>query len=237
MIRHAYISGAIRGLGERLRRRWGLERPRRRFPVVMLGLYNTPDYRFYLRHPERVTVVWRGSDSRKVRDQVHQREARHIAISQQVHDSLKGFGVQSEIVPVTGVPLKKDVQPRGDKIYHYGNKEKYGTEYLDEIEQRAGIEILRTHWGLHEDISAVYRECFMGLRLTKHDGLPNTVVELGMMGRRCIYNGALPHAIPWSGVDDICESIEREYSLRHEDNTHIADDMYDYIDIGKEWLA
>ena len=81
-----------------------------------------------------------------------------------------------------------------------------------------------------------YKSCFIGLRLTTHDGLPNTICELGLMGRRCIYNGQLPHSIPYSNADDIVESIEREFKSRNEDNTLIANDMYDYLNIGDDWL-
>jgi hypothetical protein len=56
----------------------------------------------------------------------------------------------------------------------------------------------------------VYSKCFLGLRLTKHDGISATVQELGMMGIKTIHNGSTPSCINYTNVKDIIEIIERE---------------------------
>jgi hypothetical protein len=59
---------------------------------------------------------------------------------------------------------------------------------------------------------------------------------MGLMGRRSIFNGKIPHSIKWKGIEDICQSIMSEYETRHEDNIQIAKDIYNYISIGKTFL-
>jgi hypothetical protein len=73
-----------------------------------------------------------------------------------------------------------------------------------------------------EQLVDVYAQCFVNLRLTPHDGCPNTNIEMGLMGRRSIYNGDLPCSIRWNTVDDICQSIEREYLRRDKNNKQIT---------------
>ena len=80
-----------------------------------------------------------------------------------------------------------------------------------------------------EELVDVYSQCFLNLRLTPHDGCPNTNIEMGLMGRRSIYNGDLPASIPWKSVDDICQSIMREYSTRHVDNMYISKLFHNFI--------
>ncbi len=233
MIRHARVSGALK-FKEAIFRRWGFMEATAGYPVVMFGMYNQRDVDFFNNHKSHVTVVWSGSDASK--DHRLERDARHIAKSSCVQKRLKKKGIESEIIPITGTQPETDIHPMGDKIYHYGRGKKYGEQYIDEIEKITGIEVVRTRWGMYKDIKSIYRQCFIGLRLTPRDGLPNTVVELGLMGRRCVFNGDLPGSIPWEGIDDICNAIRNEYVRRHEDNSEVANNMCDFIDISDNWL-
>ena len=54
----------------------------------------------------------------------------------------------------------------------------------------------------------------MGLRLTNIDGLPNTVLEMGLMGRHCIHNGNTPNSLNYKSVEDIINHINNEYNNR-----------------------
>jgi hypothetical protein len=75
----------------------------------------------------------------------------------------------------------------------------------------------------------VYSQCFLNLRLTPHDGCPNTNIEMGLMGRRSIYNGDLPASIPWTSVDDICQNIMLEYSLREFSNNQVSKIYHTFV--------
>jgi len=88
----------------------------------------------------------------------------------------------------------------------------------------------------YNSMSGVYDKCFMGIRLTPHDGLPNTVVELGLMGRRCVWNGNLPNAIPWMKDADIIEAVSKEKDRIGQSFPDIRASMLNHISIGDEWL-
>ena len=72
----------------------------------------------------------------------------------------------------------------------------------------------------------------MGLRPIEHDGLSNTVSELGLMGRRVIWNGDTPNAINYTSKEEIVELVKQEYENRHSlDYQKLGDEMLDYLDV------
>jgi hypothetical protein len=83
----------------------------------------------------------------------------------------------------------------------------------------------------------------MGLRLTEHDGLPNTVIELGLMGRQSLCNAGTPASIPFdrNDVKNIAETIKQRIKdldgeINYGNQTDIAKQMRDFVNIGDEWL-
>jgi hypothetical protein len=56
------------------------------------------------------------------------------------------------------------------------------------------------------------------------------------MGRRCIYNGNLPNAIPYYNDEDIITIINKEYQIKMEDNSQIVNNMYNFLNIDDSWL-
>lgn len=205
------------------------------YPVVMFGLYHQKDYEFYLNHKGKIIVVWCGTDAMLAKkDILVKRHAKHIAISKFISNSLQG--IEHIIYPVSPTKPVIDVRLPGEYIYHYGDKPLYRPSWIPEIEKKTGISVLHAIHNTvpREKIKLIYEKCFIGLRLTDHDGLPNTVIELGLMGRRSIYNGGTPHSIPWKTIDDVCESIVKEKE-NLPDPVKVAYDWYQYIN-KNEWL-
>ena len=248
--KYGYVSRGVRFFKKKFLLKYNLsnysDKADDREPLVMFGLYYPEDYSLYRRYKGEVIVVWCGNDARSKLNRrtaalVKSRTARHIAMGKFISNSLRKFGIVNHILPVCPTILKKCPVPRGDKLYFYGgsNPKFYGDKYLPEIKKRTGLEIIKTDSATYtsDELQKIYAQCFLGLRLTTHDGLPNTVVELGLMGRRSIYNGGTPHSIPWTGIDDICESIMKEYNERKEDNTKIADDWEKYLNINNKWMC
>jgi hypothetical protein len=212
-------------------------------PVVFFGMYEDQDYKAFLQYTKTIIVVWCGTDTLMINPQrlkiLQSRNAIHIVKSKFQSADLNKLGISHEIIPISWQSFELDPVPLGKKIYHYGKGERYGEQYLPEIEKRTGIEIVKTTVNTYprEKLLEVYKDCFMGLRLTTHDGLPNTVIELGMMGRRCIYNGRLPNSIGWFDVKDICANIENENRNRDcWDIKKISAETKKFIDIGDSWL-
>ncbi len=62
----------------------------------------------------------------------------------------------------------------------------------------------------YEEIPSIYKQCFLGIRLTQQDGNANTVQEMGLMGIKCVHNGEFPNAINWFNLNDIIKIINEE---------------------------
>jgi predicted CoA-binding protein len=238
-VEKSYCSKAVKFFQSKFNENYGLkEIDNHTDSVVMFGMYDNADYDFAKNHKGKVKVVWCGSDAMRIRRVQELRNYEHIAMSSFISDDLKKHGINHSIIPVNPSSININLEPRGDHIYHYGGGEFYGEQYIEEIEQRTGLKVIHTSAKefSRSELMLIYKACFIGLRLTKHDGLPNTVIELALMGRRSIYNGELPNCIKWQGIDDICESIIEEYKRKDEDNNYIHQDMINYLKISNDWL-
>lgn len=243
-----YISSSVSTFKEKLFKKYDfIDYYDDNIPAVFFGLYGPSDYIVLSNHSSKVILVWCGSDALKINEEnvkiLLDKKISHIAMSEFISKDLEKFKIPHKVIPVT--PTDSILKPhiRGENVYVYTNGKNsnfYGQKLIDEIQKRIKYKLIIAHYNTYskEELIDIYKSCFMGLRLTQHDGLPNTVVELGLMGRRCIYNGNLPHSISWNNVDDICENIDKEYESRNNDDVNIIhNDMKRYIDIGTDWLS
>lgn len=217
-------------------------------PALFFGMYTSTDYKALDSHKGKAIVVWCGGDGKKLHRNLSEagesfNNARHIVLSDFLKDDLEKCNIKCELLPITPTSLEVNAEPRGDSIYIYigghNCEDPYGLNYVSEIEKRTGLNVIVAFKDSYtrEQLLKVYKNCFIGLRLTKHDGLPNTVIEMGLMGRRCLYNGGTPNAIKWNDIDDICESIMKEYNNRHIDDVQqVHDAVFDFVNIGTKWM-
>ena len=220
-------------------------------PCVMFGMYRGDDYDFYLKHQAPILVVWCGSDSMAPRLTPLRRKIilskphKHIATHDHGSADLKAAGIPHEVIPVTPAKIEFEHEPRGDNVYFYstgpdGYRDRmYGRRFLPEIKKRIGkINIIEADQQTYnrQELREVYKSCFLALRLTGHDGVPTTVLEMGIMGRKSVFNGSVPHCMHWNGVEDIAQTILKEYETRKQDNKYISEDIRKYLDIGYSWL-
>jgi len=249
-IKQAFTSSIVGSFRNRINNKYGFSNySSKDEPAVFFGCYQK-DTNLILAHNSLAVVVWRGGDGRHLnrRQEVYDRifrkkNIKHIAISSFIAKDLNKCNVPYIFLPICHVPSNQ-FQPveLGNKIYIYNymrRRSLYGQEIIDEVLSRlSDIEIFPTKWGKFplENMQGVYSQCFIGLRPIKHDGLSNTVIELGLTGRRCIYNGDLPNAIHWETVDDIVSSIREEYKKVGTKNEIVAKEVLDYITISDDWL-
>lgn len=165
----------------------------------------------------------------------------HIAISHWLADDLKSVDIPYIFLPVS-VYKNDDIKPcpLGDFVYIYkGLDPQYGLEMIRQI-HLPDITVVSSESVndySREEILKIYEKCFLGLRLTRHDGIANTVCELGLMGRKTIWNGDVPSAIHYNDVEDVRRIIMEEYNNRHNaDYNKVAQDVKNYLDIGEEFL-
>lgn len=161
----------------------------------------------------------------------------HIAISKTIKKSLTQLNINHIFVPIMGIDFKKYTPvKKGESIYIYTNltdPEYYGqSKYKKIIEKYPDINFIFTGCqkelitnsrngkyciptGMnnytHDDlVYKIYSKCFLGLRLTEHDGLAATVQELGLLGIKCVHNGASPSSLNYKSIEDIYDIIDKE---------------------------
>ncbi|MFO7939792.1 MAG: hypothetical protein R6U66_08585 [Bacteroidales bacterium] len=244
------VSGSVIFFADRMMKKFNLKRlTDNTSPVVVYGLYTASDFHFLQTHKPFKIVLWRGSDAMKIDSQraaivLKEKNCKHYAASENVQSSLARFGIDSEVFPITSTSVNIDAAPRGDSVYCYvGNKApstlmRYRIKILKRLENELPYKFIYTTFDKYnyQELLNVYRKCFIGVRLLDHDGMSNSILEMGLMGRRTISNSGLPLTIKWRHEDDIRDSIEKEYSIRKEDNKHIHDEYYKLINIGEKWL-
>lgn len=267
-IRQAYISPCLKHFEDRFRTKYGLieDYHSRNSPIVFFGCYTSRTAKLALNHNSDVIIVWAGSDAKGLyqylnrlkRDRIRtdayrnlalRRNVHHIAISKWIERDLLlcGFKFQSEPITPTSVEFCCTETPKlGDCLYSYGLEEKpevYNARATRKVLKcLPGIELVNLNLGdgthSYKDMWKIYQKCFLGLRLTEHDGLPNSVVELGLMGRKCVFNGTTPNALLWSDINDVVETIReermREDSLKR--RKKISKDMKEFLNVSDDWL-
>lgn len=241
----AHISNSLANFKDNFCYKYRLfDYTRKSHPAVFIGMYNAIDWSTFIKHKGHSTVVFQGMDCKDLTgltaELLKLKNPRVICISHWQSETLKNLNVEHELIPVSAtiVGEQKPV-PRGTSVYFYSSdlspasSEYYGESMLNEIREKTKLNIIRATYNTftHDQLQDVYKECFVGLRLTQYDGLPNGVLEMGLLGRRTIFNGKIPHAIHWTDVDDICEKINQEYENRNEDNKHIHTDIANFVNI------
>ena len=212
-------------------------------PCIFNGLYTMQDYMSLINHKSHKTVVWCGSDAQYLNKDLIQQagKIRHIAKSKFISETLDKHNIPHILLPVTPTsPVKNYLPKKGENIYFYHgeDRKKYGGDLVDIIKEKTDYNIIEASSGTYSEseLQNVYKSCFMGLRLTKHDGLPNTVLEMGLMGRHCIHNGNTPNSLNYKSVEDIINHINNEYNNRNKNSENIVDEVYDFLNINSNWL-
>ena len=227
-------------------------------PAVFFGCYLCGSGRFDVAtiaaHRALGIVILGGSDAmnlkkniKKYRPILSKRNLRFLAMSQYVSNDLAQVGIPHVLLPVCPAPLDNgNVASLGPNVYAYsahGRPDFYGEPIIQDMARRMPQFKFRICYSeppnsyLPNQLKTIYKDCFIGLRLTPHDGLPNTVIELGLMGRRCIWNGRLPNTIQWKTADDVQRIILAESAKIGTRQTEVAQQLYDYLNIGDDWLS
>jgi len=248
------------GFKEGIRAKYGLtdyeETPDRYAPLLMVGCYNFRQIglveTIVLTSP-LVVILWCGSDAESFIKQENQfwfdrwrenPQIKHIAASHWIADDLDKIGFKYVKLPIT-LHDYKDIKPAplGDSVYMYkpGSKLYNGGIYqeIKEVLPYNIIEAVPTSYS-REEMMEVYKNCFIGLRFTEHDGLSETVCEMGLMGRMVIHNGDTPNCIHYDkeNIDEIINAIhfEWKHAAMYNKTQELAKQMQGYLNIGEDFL-
>lgn len=216
-------------------------------PVFMFGCYGN-QIEVAFANKSKVKVCFAGTDAWNFihnKSYVDRLKARPdieiIAISKFIKADMDSVGLPCKLIPI--VPHdNSDIQahPLGDAVYAY--RSAYNPKLFRWLQaELPHIEFVDARHTTYTrpELMEVYRRCFIGVRATLHDGCSNTVIEMGLMGRRVIFNGETPNAIPFdlANFKEIKQNIIKEYENRHSaDYLGIAEQVRNYMDVGTEFL-
>ena len=216
-------------------------------PTIFFGCYNPPtDFNMIINHKGLGIIVWCGTDAQIISknrlDKIaSKKNIKHVAMGSFVEKDLKRAGIKCVKLPLTNAPIVPNPIPLGKYVYTYAPKfryDYYGGKIIDRLKEETDYDIIVTSPRQYskEELFKLYAKAFIGLRLTLHDGLAHTVMELGLLGRRCVYNDDVPGAIRWNNYDDVLKAIESESANIGKINYDLAHDTASFLTIPDDWL-
>jgi hypothetical protein len=186
-------------------------------PVVFFGCYSGGVKRDIMNQRSLVVIVWSGGDGVRLHEDTgfidyckeNKHRIFHIAHSHWLQTDLKFWGldyIDRVVLPL--IPELFKFEPdKGNQLYMYGPKERgwyYGRHIVDRLRFKWGgskhfpkIVITEPRGYSHGELYEIYKKSFLGVRLTEHDNMALSCIELGLMGRKSIFNGNIPCAIPY----------------------------------------
>ena len=219
-------------------------------PCIFFGIYKRKDINVINNHKSDKIIVWTGTDVLNFKKKniiyklyfknlINNPQIKHIAISSYIYNDLQFLGLKPHRVTFSlADPERFKPVQLGPKVYIYTSKKSpnnYGKKiYQKVIAALPEIEFIVANHSSYKDVYEAYKQCFIGLRLTCHDGNANTVQELGLCGIKCIHNGDSPNAIPFRGVDDIVRNIKKEQEKIGTINHELANLVREHLMVGKE---
>lgn len=202
-------------------------------PLLVYGCYNVNDYKVISRHRAGVVLIWGGSDVIYMKTNKFKfgTNVRHIALSKQNQAELKKYNIVSEHRILLKAKLEDyPLKPLGKKVYVYmpfKRRKFYGFDIVRALSKRIDNTIILARYGnrktvirnaeMHPLLSQVelrklYSETLCCIRPTRHDGFPQSFLELGLMGRRC----AWPHE---PGIPISCKNVKSYVSFIQSEQT------------------
>lgn len=221
-----YVSDALKHFKERFQRFYLKNDYHYSDICVFFGIYSGKDIEILRRHSGYKFLIWGGTDCNwNYRDRVKNLDViknipdlYHIAISKDIQERLRLKNIESIFLELDLVDkeLFRPVSKKGDCVFIYNGFTK-GKEYI--YGERTYTEVVKrlpkfkfiysNQLNLpHEEMPKIYGECFIGLRLTEHDGNANMVQEMRLMNIPVVHNLS-DYGLKWNGVDDIVGYINR----------------------------
>ena len=116
-------------------------------------------------------------------------------------------------------------------IYIYDlNKDVYNKNLVEEIIKHFGEDLFIRSSKInveYENMPHLFEKCFLGIRLTEHDGNANIVQELGFCGIKCIHNSFFYNTIPFiKDKSSLINKIENEIKNQNQNNYKLISEIF-----------
>lgn len=265
--------------GKIIRRKWGipLGALKKSDPLIVFGCYSSLLKTNIMNQTGLVVIVWSGGDSLRLHERTdfvdyckhNEHRIIHFAHSWWIQHDLDHWGlkyIDKVILPQDLDQFQYDANP-GKSIYHYtttdgGREWFYGTDIIKRLRGRwvnlkrfpDNVYILNHTARRGQSLIDAYSDSSVGVRLTEHDNMALSCIEMGLMGKRSIFNGNIPCAIPYPTkeyyyekelkktpmfrVDNLDHEIG-ELLLKHwhdEPDKELAEEMREFVYDDLKWL-
>ena len=197
-------------------------------PCLFFGIYNDVDLTKIMKHRGLRIIIWCGEDANSKNTHSNQtiNEIKkltniiHISKSSSTHRNLMVKGISSILVDynIVDTSIFYPMSKSGRKILifngqHKGREHIYGERYYTEVIRRLPqheyifSNNLDIEW---REMSEIYKQCFIMLRLTESDGNANSVQECMAMRIPVIHNQS-EYGLKWKSINDIIKNINRVF--------------------------
>jgi len=228
-IKQVYVSYSLKHLREKIRQMYHLKYYyNKKKPLLVFGVYENNDKKIIKEHQGDVYIIWGGSDimiKKSKFDYLNKENIFHFCLSSQIKKKCLEFGFNNvqDLFLTFCFGLKPYLYPLKNKrkgIYIYDgltknrNKNKiYNQSLIDKLVPKLNkYEIYRSSdLEFSEKIWETYQKCFIGIRLTIHDGNANQIQECGLLGIPCISHQEMNHCLSWNNLDEIIFKINFIY--------------------------
>jgi len=219
-----YVSDALKHLKKRFQRFYCKNDYHDSNICLFFGMYSGKDIEILRKHRGYKFLIWGGTDCNwNYRDKVKNFEIikkipdlYYIAISKDIQERLHLKNIESIFLELDLVDkeLFKPVSKKGHCIFIYngftkGKEYTYGKKiYMEVIKRLPKFKFIYSNQLnlQNEEMPKIYGECFIGLRLTEHDGNANMVQEMKAMNIPVVHNLS-DYGLKWKSIEDIIEYI------------------------------
>lgn len=134
--------------------------------------------------------------------------------------------------------------PKGNSVYFYGvgpHDNLYGYHIFTRLMKKhfphLNVIYARYSPSLHpfvnytkQQLNEVYKNVFVSVRMTRFDGLSDTVQSLGVRGIKTIWNGGTPSALSYGSEQDIINHIRNEEKTIGFNDIELSNTCKKYLD-------
>jgi hypothetical protein len=220
-------------------------------PAVFYGMYTKNHYNILMSHRGLSVVVWAGSDSMNIPPYLvrffHENKHRvfHLAYSHWIKHDLDFHGIEYIEKPIFGMDFDdfRFSGIRGDRIYNYHARKEardfYGHTFMvNLVKKYPAIHVELCVHGQHKRklMQEVYDRCFMGVRMTTHDQMGLSVIEMGLLGKRSVFNGNVPCALNFRNEQEAEDLILEYWANPPDPDRLLAEEMREFVRDDEKWL-
>ena len=262
LINQGYVSNSISFFKNNFMKQYNLTKYTNIYkPCIFYGCYNTTDVNKIRENRSLKIIVFGGSDTyykkrafSKKMLQIIKNIPNTFFISQSkfISEDLNDFKIKHKFLPIAPtVNLKSIPVKKGPNIYIYTspqNEIMYGSNfYYRLISELKDINFIlacakksksnkKIKCYSKNELNKIYSSCFLGIRLTQHDGISATIQEMGLLGIKTINNGNSPSCVNYTNYDSIVRIIKEEQKKVGTIDVETSKKTYNFLNITDDWL-